>query len=71
MEGVGKHSVLVTRCDSRVLKFPPRHLSTDVHTGRSTIPLMNHPDGPLFFWLICLVLTAFFLAYIRYSRRWI
>lgn len=37
----------------------------DVHRNQSSVPLMNHPDGVGFFWLICLVLAAGFLAYVR------
>jgi Mg2+ and Co2+ transporter CorA len=39
--------------------------------GESTIPLMNNPHGPLYFWIACIVLGGGFLAYCRFSRQWI
>ena len=51
----------------------PSHtpITADLNTDRSSFPLMNHPNGPLIFWMICWVLASGFLAYVRFSRQWI
>jgi hypothetical protein len=43
----------------------------DLSADHSSIPLMNHPHGPLYFWIACVVLACSFLAYCRFSRQWI
>jgi hypothetical protein len=43
----------------------------DLHNNRSSIWLMNNPNGPLYFWLVCLILAFGFLCYVRFVRKWI